>query len=403
MSHADTRPAISRRAPLRYRPLLRAFERLQYGRLEIVLPDGTRHRFVGAGDGPEAVWVINRPRTVRRMLTGGLVGFAEAYMDGDWDTPDLVQLLELGELNRDLLGPLDGGGLLARAARWVVHALRRNSRSGAKRNIAQHYDLGNDFYRLWLDETMTYSAAVFEYDGQDLADAQRAKYNRMLDLVEPRPESHLLEIGSGWGGLAIHAARKYGCRVTSITLSQAQLEVARSRAVEAGVDDRVEFRLQDYRDTTGTFDGIVSVEMFEAVGEDYWPQFFNTVRDRLQPGGKAALQVITIRDDLFADYRRGVDFIQRYIFPGGMLPSPGVFNRAARAAGLEPVRREFRGLDYATTLRHWDERVVVQRDAIRAQGFDRRFLRMWRYYLAYCEAGFRRGTVDLMQVALRRS
>lgn len=402
MNHADTHSATANRIPLRYRPLFRAFERLQYGRLQLVLPDGTRHRFAGPGDGPDAVWVINRGRTVRRMLTGGLVGFAEAYMDGDWDSPDLVKLLELGELNRDLLGPLDGGGMLARVARWLVHALRRNSRSGARHNIAQHYDLGNDFYRLWLDETMTYSAAVFEHDGQDLADAQRAKYDRILDLVRPELGAHLLEIGSGWGGLAIHAAQKYGCRVTSITLSAAQLEVAQERARAAGVDDRVEFRLQDYRDTTGTFDGIVSVEMFEAVGEAYWPTFFSTVRERLRPGGKAALQVITIRDDLFDEYRRGVDFIQRYIFPGGMLPSPGVFNRTARAAGLEPVRREFRGMDYATTLRHWDERVVAQRNAIRAQGFDQRFLRMWRYYLAYCEAGFRCGTVDLMQVGLQR-
>lgn len=402
MNQADTRPALAARVPLRYRPLLRAFERLQHGRLEIVLPDLTRHRFVGTSDGPEAVWVIRRARTVRRMLTGGLVGFAEAYMDGDWDTPDLVKLLELGELNRDCLGALDGGGALARLGRWLVHALRPNSRRGARRNIAQHYDLGNEFYRLWLDETMTYSAAVFEQEGQSLADAQHAKYDRMLELVKPGPDSHLLEIGSGWGGFAVHAALETGCRVTSITLSRAQLKVARERAVAAGVDDRVEFRLQDYRDTAGTYDGIVSIEMFEAVGEAYWPQYFDTVRERLRPGAKAALQVITIRDDLFEDYRRGVDFIQRYIFPGGMLPSPGAFNHAARAAGLEPVRREFRGRDYATTLRHWDERVVEQRDAIRNQGFDERFLRMWRYYLAYCEAGFRRGTVDLMQVALQR-
>lgn len=395
-THANLRESV----PLTYRPLVAAFSRLRHGELTLRLPEGQEFRFAGSRPGPHAVWVINRRRTVRRMLVGGLIGFAEAYMDGDWDAPDLVALIELGEMNRELLGGLDGGGWLSRALQWAVHKLRRNSRRGSRRNIAYHYDLGNEFYKLWLDETMTYSSALFADAQQSLADAQRNKYQHILQRLDLGPGDHLLEIGSGWGGFAIYAAKTTGCRVTSITLSEEQLVEARSRAADEGLSDRVEFRLQDYRDTEGTFDAISSIEMFEAVGEVYWPSYFATVKQRLKPGGRAALQVITIRDDLFHDYRKGVDFIQRYIFPGGMLPSPAEFSRQARIAGLAPTMRSFHGDDYATTLRHWDRRFSLQRARISEQGFDERFCRMWHYYLAYCEAGFRRGTIDLMQIAL---
>ncbi len=395
-----THAALTERVPLTYRPLVAAFSRLRHGELTLRLPEGQEFRFSGGMPGPSATWHIHRSRTVRRMLGGGLIGFAEAYMDGDWDSPDLVALIELGEMNRALLGGMDGGGWLSRALQWVVHKLRRNSKRGSRRNIAYHYDLGNAFYKLWLDETMTYSSAIFANPQQSLADAQRNKYEHILQRLDLKTGDHLLEIGSGWGGFAIHAAKSTGCRVTSITLSEEQLAEARKRAAAEGLADRVEFRLQDYRDTEGTFDAIASIEMFEAVGEAYWPPFFETLKRRLKPGGRAALQVITIRDDLFHEYRKGVDFIQRYIFPGGMLPSPAEFSRQARGAGLAPKMRSFHGLDYANTLRHWDRQVSAQRARISEQGFDERFRRMWHYYLAYCEAGFRRGTIDLMQVAL---
>jgi len=388
------------RIPLAYRPLVTAFMRLRHGELTLRLPEGQEMRFSGSAPGPRAEWNIRNSRTVRSMLTGGLIGFAEAYMNGDWDTPDLVALIELGEMNRDNLGGLDGGGLISQALQWVVHKLRRNSRRGSRRNIAYHYDLGNGFYKLWLDETMTYSSAIFADARQSLADAQRNKYQHILQRLDLKPGDHLLEIGSGWGGFAIHAAKTTGCRVTSITLSEEQLVEAQRRAAAEGLSDRVQFQLQDYRDTEGTFDAIASIEMFEAVGEAYWPSYFATVKQRLKPGGRAVLQVITIRDDLFHDYRKSVDFIQRYIFPGGMLPSPAEFGRQARIAGLAPTMRSFHGLDYATTLKLWSERFAVQRARISEQGFDEHFRRMWHYYLAYCEAGFRRGTIDLMQVAL---
>jgi cyclopropane-fatty-acyl-phospholipid synthase len=396
----QTHATMPARIPLAYRPLVSAFSRLRQGELTLRLPDGQELRFSGSAPGPCAEWVIHRSRTVRRMLTGGLIGFAEAYMDGDWDSPDLVALIELGEMNRELLGGLDGGGWLSRLFSWVVHRLRQNSRRGSRRNIAYHYDLGNAFYKLWLDETMTYSSAIFADGRQSLADAQRNKYQHILQRLDLQAGDHLLEIGSGWGGFAIHAAKETGCRVTSITLSEEQLSEARQRAAAEGLGDRVEFRLQDYRDLEGSFDAIASIEMFEAVGEAYWSSFFQTVKHVLKPGGRAALQVITIRDDLFHDYRKGVDFIQRYIFPGGMLPSPAEFSRQARIAGLAPIMRSFHGGDYAATLQHWDRSFSSQRARISEQGFDERFRRMWHYYLAYCEAGFRRGTIDLMQVAL---
>lgn len=390
-------------APLMYRPLFQALSKLQVGIFLLKLPNGVKHQFQGVEKGPTAELHIKSPRVMLRLLTNGTLGLAESYMAGEWDSPDVVSLITVGEMNRSILGGLDHGRWWMRSIQWLVHATRANTRSGAKKNIASHYDLGNDFYALWLDPTMTYSSAVFQSPDQDLKSAQINKYDTILEILRPTEHSHILEIGSGWGGFAMRAVQTTGCTVTSITLSEAQLKEASARVQAAGLADRITFKLQDYRDVKGQFDGIASIEMFEAVGERYWPAFFNTLHDRLRPDSMAAVQVITIRDDLFAAYRKGVDFIQRYIFPGGMLPSPEVFLKAAQQAGLGAVHQVFRGLDYARTLHHWDHQFNAQLDRIRAMGFDEHFIRMWHFYLAYCEAGFRRETINLMQIGLRRA
>ena len=387
--------------PWSVRLLCRLLSRIRIGGLQLVVPDGSALHFRGQLPGPQCAIFIRDLDLIRRTLWGGDLGLAEAYLDGQWDTPDLMAFLELGLLNLKAF-QVDKPGRLRRMLDAMVHALRRNTRRGARRNIQYHYDLGNDFYKLWLDQTLTYSSAVFAHPEQPLAEAQRHKYDLLLDQLQLQPGHHLLEIGSGWGGFAIHAARQTGCRVTSITLSERQLQEARARAAAAGIADRLQFELQDYRDVRGEFDRIVSIEMFEAVGEQYWDAYFRAVHDRLKPGGRAALQVITIKHAAFEDYRRTVDFIQRYIFPGGMLPSPSAWEACVRRAGLHTESRDFHGQDYARTLRLWDQNVHCAEPEIRRLGFDTRFLRMWHYYLAYCQAGFSTGHVDLMQTTLVR-
>lgn len=389
------------RQPLPLRLLLKVLSHLKVGGLKLVKPDGGVFLFQGE-PGPEAVLILRHMDAVRRVLLGGDLGLAEAYMDGQWETPDLMALLELGQRN---LQVLDVGkpGRLHRLLDTLVHAFRRNTRSGARRNIRYHYDLGNAFYKLWLDETLTYSSAIFAEPGQSLAEAQRNKYRHLLGLLQIQPGQHLLEIGSGWGGFALHAAKETGCRVTSITLSEEQLKEARARAKAAGLEGQVSFEFIDYRDVRGEFDRVVSIEMFEAVGERYWGAYFKAVHDRLRPGGRAAFQVITIRDDAFERYRHTVDFIQRYIFPGGMLPSPSAWETHVRSAGLKTESRDFYGQHYARTLKAWDQRVHAAEFEIGQVGFDQRFLRMWHYYLAYCHAGFVTGHIDLMQTALTRA
>ncbi|HEV2112121.1 MAG TPA: cyclopropane-fatty-acyl-phospholipid synthase family protein [Gammaproteobacteria bacterium] len=386
--------------PLALRLLLKLLTRIRVGKLRVVAPDGTPYVFQGES-GPEATIILRHVDTARRVLFGGDLGLAEAYMDGQWETPDLMAFLELGQRNMQALS-VDRPGLLHRMLDSLVHALRRNTRQGARRNIHYHYDLGNAFYKLWLDETLTYSCALFDRPDQPLADGQRNKYRHLLNLLQLEPEHHLLEIGSGWGGFALHAARETGCRVTSITLSQEQLKEARARTQAAGLAERVKFELVDYRDVRGQFDRVVSIEMFEAVGERYWDAFFKAVHDRLKPAGRAALQIITINDTSFESYRRTVDFIQRYIFPGGILPSPSVWEERVRRAGLKTEVRNFYGRHYARTLQTWDQRVHSAEPEIGRLGFDRRFQRMWHYYLAYCHAGFATGHVDLMQTLLTR-
>ncbi len=376
--------------------------RIASGVLTVTLPNGERVTYRGSQPGPAANIRIHRLRTFRRVLTGGDVGFAQSYIDGDWDSDNVVALIELAARNEASLGQAIEGRLWARALNRGIHLLRRNTKRGSRRNIAAHYDLGNEFYRLWLDPTMTYSAALFADPGETLEAAQERKYARMAEIASLRPEHEVLEIGCGWGGFCVWAACEIGCRVTAVTISQSQYDYAKARIAAAGLSDRVEVRLQDYRDLRGQYDRIVSIEMLEAVGERYWPVFFETLRARLTPGGRAALQVITIDDAAFPAYRDRADFVQRYVFPGGMLPSPSALRAAVGGAGLSWERDSDHGADYVRTLVDWHWRFEQAWPEIAALGFDERFHRLWRYYLAYCEAGFRSGRVGLMQVGLSR-
>jgi cyclopropane-fatty-acyl-phospholipid synthase len=316
-------------------------------------------------------------------------------MDGGWDTDDLPGLLTLLSRNRRALGAAIYGRVFALLGHRLTHLLRANTRSGARRNIEAHYDLGNDFYALWLDRTMTYSAAVFSDPDETLEAAQLRKYRHILAQLGTRPGQTILEIGCGWGGFAEVAATEFGCRVLCLTLSPSQLAFARERAERGGFADRVDFALCDYRDVRGQYDHVVSIEMIEAVGERFWPTYFGQLSALLKPGGRCVVQAITIADQLFARYRKGTDFIQRHVFPGGMLPSPAAVRRQAGRVGLQMVDDFAFGPDYARTLAHWQRRFEAQLGAVRAQGFDERFIRMWRFYLAYCEAGFNTGDVDV--------
>lgn len=373
---------------------------LATGELTLVDRSGGARTIVGDAPGPSARVELRTAEAARKTVTGGALGMAEAYMAGYWDTPDLDAVLDLGVANLKPVERTHFSPLTPVARAW--HALRDNSLAGSRRNIAYHYDLGNDFYRLWLDETMAYSSALFRPEAQELPGAQVAKWDRMLEQLQPSRDDHLLEIGCGWGGFAIHAARESGCRVTGVTLSEEQHDWATRAVQEAGLEDRIDIRLQDYRHVPEQFDAIVSIEMFEAVGERWWPVFFSRVRDLLRDGGAAALQVITIDENRFDDYRRNPDFIQRYIFPGGMLPSPERFASHANAQGLTAREPHFFGESYARTLSEWAERFEASLQDVRGLGFDERFVRMWRYYLSYCRAGFSAGTVDVMQVRLER-
>lgn len=374
------------------RTLLSMLEGLQGGLLEVRLPDHSCQLF-GSGDSHYSLH-IHDEAVFERVLASGDIGLAEAWLDGQWDTPDLAGLLGLLAANRAQLQPALYGNWRALLLARLRHWLNRNSRAGSRRNIMAHYDLGNDFYRCWLDGGMNYSAALYSAQAPTLELAQHAKHRRILDRLQARPGQQLLEIGCGWGGFA-RAALQDGLQVTGITLSPAQLEWARRCAPQA------DLQLLDYRDLQQRFDHIVSIEMFEAVGEQWWPQYFATLARCLRPGGRALIQSIVIHDDLFARYRRGTDFIQQYIFPGGMLPSRQAFRRAAGRAGLQ-VQDEFCfGLDYARTLADWRLQFEASWPQIAAQGFDERFRRLWLLYLAYCEAGFRSGSLDVVQFELR--
>jgi cyclopropane-fatty-acyl-phospholipid synthase len=388
----------SERMPAAAHAVLRLLQQLEHGRLTLVTPGGQTLVF---GDGqPHASIRLTNWNACAASLSRGDVGFAETWIAGDWETDSLAELLGLMVANRRVVDSALYGSWWGQLACRLRHALNRNTRAGSRRNIHAHYDLGNDFYREWLDPGMTYSSALFGGDPmRTLADAQHAKYRRILDTLALPAGARVLEIGCGWGGFAEEAARD-GLQVIGLTLSTEQLAWATARLQRAGLADRAGFALRDYRDERGRYDAIVSIEMFEAVGERYWPTYFDTLRRCLAPGGRALVQSITIDDALFDRYRRGTDFIQQCVFPGGMLPSPRAFERAATAAGLRVDERFAFGPDYARTLRDWRDAFDARLPAIVAQGFDARFVRSWQFYLAYCEAAFEHRNTDVFQFAL---
>ncbi|RZJ10516.1 MAG: class I SAM-dependent methyltransferase [Rubrivivax sp.] len=399
--------AATTQPPPAARRLLRLLQGLPVGHLELRLPGGSAS--VGSGH-PRAAITVSDWAMFERTLKSGDIGFAESYIAGEWNSPDLAALLRLVLLNREHIEDLVQGSWWGRLAYRLRHLLRRNSRQGSARNIHAHYDLGNDFYRLWLDSGMSYSAAWFEGQdprGADLIAAQDAKYRRALREAGAGPGQRVLEIGCGWGGLAELAAREFGAKVTGVTLSSEQLAWGERRMAAAGLDDQVQLRYLDYRDLPAqhgaqAFDAVVSIEMFEAVGHEYWAGYFETLNACLKPGGKACIQTITIRDDLFPRYLRSTDFIQQYIFPGGLLPSPSAFEAEARRAGFVVENRLAFGADYAETLRRWSDAFEAQLEGVQSQGFDARFQRIWRFYLAYCEAAFDAGSTDVIQFTLRK-
>jgi cyclopropane-fatty-acyl-phospholipid synthase len=399
-SFAPPKPRDRRlRLGLHFARLMRA------GKLNMVLPDGSTHHFEGVEPGPSATMIVKDARMVAKLAFGGCLGLAEGYMDGMWDSPNVTDILALGTANEQAWDNMLHGKAWARFASWLMHKLRPNTRKGSRKNISEHYDLGNDFYAEWLDPSMTYSSALFENGETDLAAAQAQKYRRLCESLELKPGMSVLEIGCGWGGFAEIAAGEFGANVTGITLSTEQLAYAQERIAKAGLSDKVTLRLQDYRDTRGSFDCIASIEMFEAVGEEYWPVYFQTVRDRLVPGGRAGIQVITIADRFFADYRKTADFIQRYVFPGGMLPSPTRLHEEIANAGLKLGEQLWFGKDYGETLARWNTLFQAKWETISGLSaqYDQRFKRLWEFYLGYCEVGFKAGWTDVGQIVIQRA
>lgn len=375
---------------------------LRAGRLDFVLPDGRHFRAEGHEPGPHAELRIHDPDVFARLIREGDLGFCDAYLDGSWSTPDLMAFMDLIHDRNDTV--YDGYPAMQIARMWehLRFWWQSNSKKRAKKNIAYHYDLGNDFYRIWLDETMTYSAALFTSGQESLEAAQTAKYASMVDRIGASPGDHVLEIGCGWGGFAEYAARERGLKVTGLTISQAQHDYAVERIARAGLSDKVEIKLQDYRDERGVYDGVASIEMFEAVGERYWPIYFETLRERLKPGRRATLQIITVEDRRWHVYKRGVDFIQKYIFPGGMLPCPSVLREEIRRAGLGVVSSLEFGQSYSQTLRRWHETFNDRWEDVARMGFDQRFKRMWDFYLTSCAGAFRGGNCDVTQITVMR-
>jgi len=389
--------------PAAARTVFRLLQQLRHGALTIQLPDGSVHT-VGDGQGPHANIHLHNWKPCVAAIKSGDIGFAESYIAGDWSTPQLATLLGLLAANRRALENVIYGSWAGRLLYRIRHLLNRNTKSNSRKNIHAHYDLGNDFYKLWLDGTMNYSSAWFNGDpDQDMQQAQHAKVRRALHMTGIRAGDRVLEIGCGWGALAEKATVEFGARLTGVTLSTEQLAWAQQRLAALGVADRADLRLQDYRDIDdGPYDAICSIEMIEAVGREYWPTYFQSVARLLKPGGRACIQSIVIQDALFERYIRSTDFIQQYIFPGGCLPSPAEFRRQAQAAGLQVVDELPFGRDYGETCRRWRVDFMARREEVLAQGFDERFIRIWEFYLAYCEAGFDAGDIDVVQYTLAR-
>ncbi|WP_262690534.1 SAM-dependent methyltransferase [Kordiimonas aestuarii] len=396
-------PASHMQAPTRREKLLSAvLAKIKAGNLDVTFPSGARRSYAGAAQlgMPTASIHFVTWSAVTRTVRRGALGFAESFMDGEWRTGDLTDLLRLLAANMDAFE-----GHLPSTRSWrffdkARHFANRNTKSGSRRNISFHYDLGNEFYALWLDPSMTYSAALFEDNTSTLEEAQRRKYARIAEAVGIKKGGRILEIGCGWGGFAEYAASQLGCHVTGVTLSREQLAFAQNRLTRQGLNHMVDLRLQDYRDISGQFDHIVSVEMLEAVGQEYWATYFSTLKRLLKPGGRIGIQVITIENDRFPRYSRSVDFVQKYIFPGGLLPSDKVLKQEFSDAGLTLVYQHDFGQDYAQTLEDWRYNFDAAAPEIKKLGFDERFFRLWRYYLAYCEAGFRQKSIDVSHYIL---
>jgi cyclopropane-fatty-acyl-phospholipid synthase len=388
--------------PRRFEVFFAIMQRLEAGVIEIALPDGRVFAASGKNPGPTGRIDVANSEFFSRMARDGEIGFPEMFMEEWWSTPDLQDLLDVLLLNNEPLAHGFPGFALVRLYERLRHLFRANTKRGSKRNIAYHYDLGNDFYRLWLDETMTYSSAIFSNRGETLREAQQNKYRSVCDRMDLKPSDHVLEIGCGWGGFAEYAIRQRGAQVTGVTLSREQHDYARKRLFDAGLAEHAEIVMCDYRDLSGAYDGIASIEMLEAVGEKYWPVYFGTIHERLRPGRIAAMQVITIADRWFNQYRRDADFIQKYIFPGGMLPSPSVLRSEATAAGFEFLDSLEFSDSYSRTLRKWRMAFNSNWAEIAELGFDQRFHRMWNFYLAACAACFRVRTTDVTQISLRR-
>ena len=375
---------------------------LSRGTLDVTLPDGRTIRCGGHEPGPAAAMTIYDYNVAWRLANGGDIGLAESYLRREWDTPDLTQFLYLFCVNHDQIKTLLHGNPVARFVQIVRHWLNRNTKRQARNNIHAHYDIGNAFYKSWLDPSMTYSSALFENGTNDLTAAQINKYRRLAEAIDIRPGQKVLEIGCGWGGFAEYVAKTYGANVVGLTISTEQRDFAEKRIRDAGLSDKVTIKLQDYRDEQDRYDRIASIEMIEAVGEEFWPKYFRQISDRLLPGGLAGIQAITIQDRFFEVYRREVDFIQRFIFPGGMLPSPNVLKSFGEKFGIPVIRERVFGQDYAKTLAVWRDNFRTAWPNLTPMGFDERFRRLWEYYLAYCEAGFLSGNIDVRQVVFAK-
>ena len=393
-------------APSAARATLKLLLRLKHGTLMVKLPDGSVQRF-GNGEGPMASLHLLNWNVCSAALKSGDIGFAESFIAGDWTTPHLTELLRVLILNRKEVEDVIYGTWLGRFAYRVKHLLNRNTKANSQKNIHAHYDLGNAFYELWLDGTMNYSSAIFETPETSMKDAQHAKVRRALRMARVKPGDRVLEIGCGWGALAEKATKEFDASIVGVTLSTEQLDWANARMQREGVATRADLRLQDYRDIGKTtadepFDAICSIEMVEAVGREYWPEYFQTVARLLKPGGHACIQSIVIADELFDRYIGSTDFIQQYIFPGGCLPCPREFRAQATAAGFEVVDEFSFGQDYAQTLRLWRDDFMAQESHVLQLGFDKRFIRIWEFYLCYCEAAFMEANTDVVQYTLRK-
>ena len=387
-----------RKRPVFWEALLdKWLSRIEAGELRAVFPSNFQKVYSGGQVGPTADIQINSWKLVPRLLLSGDMGLAESFLSGEWETSNLTQLILLGDINQRALGNAVTPSKFINLIEKLRHRRRDNSKRGSRRNIAAHYDLGNEFYSHWLDNSMSYSSALFTNFGEELEVGQNRKYQRLAKALKLKKGDQVLEIGCGWGGFAEIAAKEYKCNVVGITLSNEQAKFAQRRMQENQLSNLVDIRIEDYRDVQGSFDKIVSIEMFEAVGEEHWRNYFETIKNRLKPGGLAGIQSITIANEFFETYKRRPDFIQKYIFPGGILPSEDKLNNAVSSAGLKILDDYYFGKSYAETLRRWQSTFEQKWDDIKNLGFDEKFQKMWRYYLSYCEAGFESGHINVGQ------